>query len=89
MSLQDSIITYWKENGAAPEKLIVGFPAYGHTFMLSDPSNTGIGAPTISAGPPGKYTGETGLWAYYEVSILDIVCSVNYRPISLFKNGIS
>ncbi|XP_034356560.1 chitinase-like protein 4 [Arvicanthis niloticus] len=63
----DSIITYWKENGADTEKLIVGFPAYGHTFILSDPSNTGIGAPTVSDGPPGKYTSERGLWAYYEI----------------------
>ncbi|KAL1772220.1 putative chitinase 3 [Sigmodon hispidus] len=63
----DYIMTYWKEHGAAPEKLIVGFPTYGHTFILSDPSNTGIGAPIISAGPPGKYTDETGLWAFYEI----------------------
>ncbi|XP_051021380.1 chitinase-like protein 3 [Acomys russatus] len=63
----DYIMTYWKEHGAAPEKLIVGFPAYGHTFILSDPSNTGIGAPTTSAGPPGTYTNEAGLLAYYEI----------------------
>lgn len=61
------IMNYWKNHGADPEKLIVGFPAYGHTYTLSDPSNNGIGAPTIGAGPPGKYTNETGLWAYYEI----------------------
>ncbi|XP_021010681.1 chitinase-like protein 4 [Mus caroli] len=63
----DSIITYWKDHGAASEKLIMGFPAYGHTFTLSDPSKNGIGAPTVSAGPPGKYTNEQGLLAYFEI----------------------
>ncbi|XP_029410573.1 acidic mammalian chitinase-like [Nannospalax galili] len=56
------------DNGAPAEKLIVGFPAYGHTFILSNPSNTGIviGAPTSGAGPAGPYTRQSGLWAYYE-----------------------
>lgn len=61
-------MTYWKNHGADSEKLIVGFPAYGHTFTLSDPSDNGIGALTISSAPPQKYTDEVGLWAYYEVS---------------------
>ncbi|XP_057649332.1 chitinase-like protein 3 [Chionomys nivalis] len=63
----DYIMTYWDENGAAPEKLIVGFPAYGQTFTLSDPSSTGIGVPTASAGALGPYTEESGIWAYYEI----------------------
>ncbi|EDL07533.1 mCG10750, partial [Mus musculus] len=63
----DYIMTYWNENGAAPEKLIVGFPAYGQTFTLSDPSNNGISAPTASAGTLGPYTEESGTWAYYEI----------------------
>ncbi|OBS81472.1 hypothetical protein A6R68_20326, partial [Neotoma lepida] len=62
----DYIMTYWKNNGADPKKLIVGFPTYGQTFTLSDPSDNVIGAHTISAGPPGKYTKEPGVWAYYE-----------------------
>ncbi|XP_055474134.1 chitinase-like protein 3 [Psammomys obesus] len=63
----DYIMTYWNENGAASEKLIVGFPTYGQTFTLSDPSNTGIGAPTASAGVLGPYTEMSGTWAYYEI----------------------
>ncbi|CAO2599628.1 Acidic mammalian chitinase [Lemmus lemmus] len=62
------IMDNWKNKGAAPEKLIVGFPAYGHTFILSDSSKTGIGAPSNRGGHPGPYTKKTGLWAYYEVS---------------------
>ncbi|XP_042854109.1 acidic mammalian chitinase [Panthera tigris] len=63
----DYVMNYCKENGAPAEKLIVGFPTYGHTFILSDPSNTGIGAPTSGAGPPGPSTRQSGFWAYYEI----------------------
>uniref|UniRef100_A0A2K6RMX1 Acidic mammalian chitinase n=1 Tax=Rhinopithecus roxellana TaxID=61622 RepID=A0A2K6RMX1_RHIRO len=63
----DYAINYWKDNGAPAEKLIVGFPAYGHTFLLSNPSNHGIGAPTTGPGPEGPYTRESGFWAYYEI----------------------
>ncbi|KAM7318117.1 hypothetical protein ACRRTK_022854 [Alexandromys fortis] len=57
----------WKNNGVPAEKLIVGFPEYGHSFLLSNPSNNGIGAPTSGAGPAGPYTREAGFWAYYEI----------------------
>ncbi|XP_076430887.1 acidic mammalian chitinase-like isoform X3 [Peromyscus maniculatus bairdii] len=63
----DYVMNYWKNNGAPAEKLIVGFPEYGHTYILSNPSNTGIGAPTSGAGPAGPYTREAGFWAYYEI----------------------
>lgn len=76
-------MNYWKDNGAPAEKLIVGFPAYGHTFVLSNPSSTGIGAPTSGAGSAGPYTRQAGFWAYYEVGrlcctieILWILCPV-------------
>ncbi|KAM9690659.1 acidic mammalian chitinase [Dama dama] len=60
-------MNYWKSNGAPAEKLIVGFPAYGHSFTLREASNNGIGAPTSGAGPAGPYTREAGFWAYYEI----------------------
>ncbi|EDL81832.1 rCG28502 [Rattus norvegicus] len=60
-------MTYWNENGTAPEKLIVEFPAYGQTFTPSDPSNTGISVPTANAGTLGPYTEEPVTWAYYEI----------------------
>ncbi|XP_044531898.1 acidic mammalian chitinase-like [Gracilinanus agilis] len=63
----DYAMNYWKDHGAATEKLIVGFPAYGHTFMLSNPANHGIGAPTTGPGPAGPYTRQSGFWAYYEI----------------------
>uniref|UniRef100_A0A7M4EZ40 Acidic mammalian chitinase-like n=1 Tax=Crocodylus porosus TaxID=8502 RepID=A0A7M4EZ40_CROPO len=63
----DYAMNYWKSNGAPAEKLVVGFPTYGHTFMLSNPSNTAVGAPTSGPGPAGPYTKQTGFLAYYEV----------------------
>uniref|UniRef100_A0A452J618 GH18 domain-containing protein n=1 Tax=Gopherus agassizii TaxID=38772 RepID=A0A452J618_9SAUR len=60
-------MNYWKNNGAPVEKLIVVFPTYGHTFILTDPSNTAVGAPTSGPGPAGAYTKQCGFWAYYEI----------------------
>ncbi|NXG70281.1 CHIA chitinase, partial [Baryphthengus martii] len=60
-------MNYWRNNGAPAQKLLVGFPTYGHSFTLQSPSNTGIGAPTSGPGPAGAYTKEAGLLAYYEI----------------------
>lgn len=62
-------MNYWKSNGAPAEKLLVGFPTYGHVFKLASAANTGVGAPTAGPGPAGPYTRQSGFWAYYEVRI--------------------
>ncbi|XP_418051.3 acidic mammalian chitinase [Gallus gallus] len=66
----DYAMNYWKSNGAPAEKLVVGFPAYGNTFRLQNPSNHGLGAPTSGPGPAGPYTQEAGTLAYYEICTL-------------------
>ncbi|OXB54856.1 hypothetical protein ASZ78_000295 [Callipepla squamata] len=63
----DYAMNYWKSNGAPAEKLLVGFPTYGHSYILQNPSNTAVGAPTSGPGPAGPYTQEAGLLAYYEI----------------------
>ncbi|NXF36975.1 CHIA chitinase, partial [Nyctibius bracteatus] len=65
--LQDYAMNYWKNNGAPAEKLLVGFPTYGHNFNLQNPSDTAVGAPTSGPGPAGPYTKQAGLLAYYEI----------------------
>ncbi|XP_058860131.1 acidic mammalian chitinase-like isoform X1 [Acipenser ruthenus] len=60
-------MNYWKSSGAPAEKLLVGFPTYGHTWTLANPSNNGVGAPTAGAGPAGPFTRQAGFWAYYEI----------------------
>ncbi|XP_019369835.1 PREDICTED: acidic mammalian chitinase-like [Gavialis gangeticus] len=63
----DYAMNYWKSNGAPAEKLVVGFPTYGHTFMLRDASDTAVGAPINGPGPAGPYTRQSGFLAYYEI----------------------
>ncbi|XP_027717021.1 acidic mammalian chitinase-like, partial [Vombatus ursinus] len=65
----DYAMNYWKNNGTQTEKLIVGFPTYGHTFTLSNPSQHGIGAPASGPGAAGTYTREAGFLAYYEICL--------------------
>lgn len=64
---QNYAMNYWKSSGAPAEKLLVGFPTYGHTWTLANPSNNGVGAPATGAGPAGPFTSQAGFWAYYEV----------------------
>uniref|UniRef100_A0A4X2KHM8 GH18 domain-containing protein n=1 Tax=Vombatus ursinus TaxID=29139 RepID=A0A4X2KHM8_VOMUR len=52
--------------GAPPEKLVMGFPAYGRTFHILSSSH-GIGAPAFGPSSPGNYTQESGFLAYYEI----------------------
>lgn len=78
--IQDYAVNYWKSNGAPAEKLLVGFPTYGHTFKLDSSSNTGVGAPSAGPGPAGPYTRQSGFWAYYEVRLLDtsVSCDASF-----------
>ncbi|NWJ06740.1 CHIA chitinase, partial [Crypturellus undulatus] len=63
----DYAMNYWKSNGAPAEKLLVGFPTYGHNFDLQNPSDTAVGAPISGPGPAGPYTRQAGTLAYYEI----------------------
>uniref|UniRef100_A0A8C5P6M9 chitinase n=1 Tax=Leptobrachium leishanense TaxID=445787 RepID=A0A8C5P6M9_9ANUR len=63
----DYVMNYWLNNGAPASKLIVGFPAYGRTFILSNPSVNAVGAPTSGPGPAGQYTRQPGILSYYEI----------------------
>ncbi|XP_078500822.1 chitotriosidase-1-like [Lissotriton helveticus] len=62
----DFAMKYWRDNGAPPEKLIMGVPTYGRTFTLAT-ADTGVGAPSSGAGTPGPFTREPGFLSYYEV----------------------
>ncbi|XP_014675453.1 PREDICTED: acidic mammalian chitinase-like [Priapulus caudatus] len=60
----------WVDGGCPKEKLIIGLAAYGRSFTLQNPSMHVIGDPAKSGGTAGKYTGEYGYMAYYEVCIM-------------------
>ncbi|XP_037354329.2 oviduct-specific glycoprotein [Talpa occidentalis] len=58
---------YWQNLGAPPQKLIMGLPAYGRTFLLFESSENGLQANAVGPGSPGTYTKKAGFLAYYEV----------------------
>lgn len=57
----------WTRLGTPKEKLIIGMPTYGRSFTLTDPRRYIVNSPSSGGGEAGKYTGESGFLAYYEV----------------------
>lgn len=78
---------YWRDQGTPPQKLNVGFAAYGRAFTLSSAS-TNFGAPASGPGEEGCYTGEEGFWASYEVKlhvmIIINLCQQSYYGLTAF-----
>ncbi|XP_054011753.1 probable chitinase 10 [Hylaeus anthracinus] len=64
-------IIYWLERGVPSSKLVMGIPAYGQSFTLSEKPQTkeipGFNVQTSGPGRPGEFTKSAGLLAYYEI----------------------
>ena len=67
-SLQAYAMSYWRQLGVPPEKLLMGLPTYGRTFHLLRASQNELGAEAVGPAAPGKYTKQAGFLAYYEVT---------------------
>nr|AKP18004.1 chitinase 6 [Eriocheir sinensis] len=63
----DATIKLYLSSGAPPNKLVLGLGLYGRTFLLRDPVNPGISAPSHSTAFAGQYTREDGFLGYNEI----------------------
>ncbi|XP_049548008.1 uncharacterized protein LOC125959239 [Anopheles darlingi] len=63
----DHSVQHWLREGAPANKLILGVPAFGKTFRLSNELSHGVQAPSAGPGVEGPYTKDAGILAYYEV----------------------
>ncbi|KAF0304743.1 Chitotriosidase-1 [Amphibalanus amphitrite] len=66
LSVDDAARTLLEE-GAAPEKILIGLATYGRSFTLKSQDQYDIDAPHLGAGKAGKYTGDPGFAAYFEI----------------------
>ncbi|XDC49473.1 hypothetical protein R6Z07M_000655 [Ovis aries] len=60
-------MSYWRQLGVPPEKLLMGLPTYGCTFHLLRASQNELGAEDVGPASPWKYTKQAGFLAYYEI----------------------
>ncbi|KPI95746.1 Acidic mammalian chitinase, partial [Papilio xuthus] len=63
----DYTIKFYLENGADPNKLVLGIPTYGRSYTLFNPDAVEIGSPADGPGEQGDATREKGYLAYYEI----------------------
>ncbi|EAT48574.1 AAEL000389-PA, partial [Aedes aegypti] len=63
----DACVRGWLDDGLAASKLIMGVPAFGHTFTLASSTSNGVNARTVGGGTAGPYTLETGTLSYLEI----------------------
>ncbi|XP_029168632.1 probable chitinase 10 [Nylanderia fulva] len=67
-------VRYWLDKGVPARKIVMGIPAYGSSFTLSETSRNyttspppGFHAEISGPGKPGKFTKSAGFLAYYEI----------------------
>ncbi|XP_043474273.1 chitinase-like protein 4 [Leptopilina heterotoma] len=63
----EAIVKYWLDQGASPEKIILGTAFYGRSFTLVDPNKHNVGDSFSGPGTAGKYTREAGMLGYNEI----------------------
>ena len=80
-------IDYWLNKAQVPRhKIVVGIPTYGMSFTLENARDNGLKAKANGGGDKGKYTGESGILSYYEVT--RTVSLQNQCATSIFWNNV-
>lgn len=64
----DAAIRQWIDGGADPQKVVLGIAFYGHSYVLTNPGDHGLDAPSSAPGNPGPYTDNLGTLGYNEVN---------------------
>ena len=66
--LQDYIVQYLIQYVNVPaSQIVMGMPSFGRSAVFINESMQAFGVPHNGTGPPGPYTGQHGLLAFYEV----------------------
>ncbi|XP_076666712.1 chitinase-3-like protein 1 [Andrena cerasifolii] len=65
----NSAVSYWIQQGAPRDKLVLGVPSYGRSFTLANSGNNGVGAPSTGPGAAGPYTQEAGMLGFNEICV--------------------
>ncbi|XP_055907585.1 probable chitinase 2 [Eupeodes corollae] len=62
-----STIDFYRRSGCPGEKILLGVPAYGRSYVLKDARITALGAPITGKGKEGTFTREKGFLGYNEL----------------------
>jgi chitinase len=68
--------------GCNPEKVVMGIPTYGRTYILKDSFNTGVDEAVEGLGEPGPFTLSQGSLGFNEVRHLKATCIMQYQQYS-------
>ncbi|XP_058130647.1 endochitinase-like [Anopheles ziemanni] len=66
MNVQNGVAS-WLQSGCSPDKVILGVPFLGRTFLLRNRVENSLGAPARGPGPKGPHTYSEGYMGYFEI----------------------
>lgn len=66
LNVQDGVNS-WLNSGCAPNKVVLGVPFLGRTYVLRSSQQNGVGALINGPGPKGQHTYSEGYLGYFEI----------------------
>uniref|UniRef100_A0A182MND4 chitinase n=1 Tax=Anopheles culicifacies TaxID=139723 RepID=A0A182MND4_9DIPT len=66
LNVQDGVES-WLKSGCAPNRVVLGVPFLGRTYVLRSSQQNGLGSPTSGPGPKGQHTYSEGYLGYFEI----------------------